>query len=85
MRDNFERVINYATPEGMKRQDELERKRREERMKNPAPNIQGADEVGWGKARPDLTWLDAFSNAAQEIDSGEHDNGNYLTHIGNES
>ena len=58
LRDNFERVFNYATPEGMKRQDELERKRREERMKNPAPNIQGADEVGWGKARPDLTWLD---------------------------
>jgi hypothetical protein len=45
------------TPEGMKHQDELEKKRREERTKNPPPNIQGADEVGWGKARPDIAWV----------------------------
>jgi NAD(P)-dependent dehydrogenase (short-subunit alcohol dehydrogenase family) len=57
LRDNFERLINYTTPEGMKRQDELERKRREERKKSPPPNIQGADEAGWGKARPDITWI----------------------------
>lgn len=57
LRDNFERVINYTTPQGTKRQDEADRKRREERKNNPAPNIQGADEAGWGKARPDITWV----------------------------
>lgn len=57
LRDNFERVINYTTPQGTKRQDELEKKRREERKKNPAPNIQGADEAGWGRARPDISWV----------------------------
>ena len=57
LRDNFERVINYSTPEGTKRQDDLELKRREERKKHPAPNIEGADEAGWGKARPDISWV----------------------------
>jgi NAD(P)-dependent dehydrogenase (short-subunit alcohol dehydrogenase family) len=57
LRDNFERVIDYLTPEGMKRQDELEKNRREARRNSPPPNIQGADEVGWGRARPDLTWV----------------------------
>ena len=57
MRDNFERMANYVTPEGMKRQDEMEKKRREEMLKNPNPSIQGAEEVGWGKARPDITWV----------------------------
>ena len=59
LRDNFERIINYTTPEGMKRQDAIEEKRREEGRKHPAPNVEGAEEAGWGKARPDLTWLDA--------------------------
>ncbi len=59
LRDNFEHIINYATPEGMKRQDELTKKRREEMMKrlegtNP---MGGAAEAGWGKARPDITWV----------------------------
>jgi len=57
LRENLEHVINWTTPEGTKRQDALERKRREDRQKNPAPNIQGAAEAGWGKARPDLTWV----------------------------
>ena len=57
LRDNFERIINYTTPEGMKRQDELEKKRREERMKNPPENIRGGREAGWGRARPDITWV----------------------------
>jgi NAD(P)-dependent dehydrogenase (short-subunit alcohol dehydrogenase family) len=57
LRANFERVIDYTTPEGMKRQDELEKKRKEERQKNTPKNIQGAAEAGWGKARPDLTWV----------------------------
>jgi NAD(P)-dependent dehydrogenase (short-subunit alcohol dehydrogenase family) len=57
LRDNFERIINYTTREGMKRQDELEKKRREEMKNHPAPNIEGASEVRWGKARPDITWV----------------------------
>lgn len=57
LRDNFERVINYTTPEGIKRQDELESKRREQRKNNPPPNIQGAAEAGWGRARADLSWV----------------------------
>lgn len=57
LRDNFERVINYTTREGTKRQDELDRQRREERKSHPAPNIQGAEEAGWGKAKPGITWV----------------------------
>jgi len=57
LRANFERVIDYTTLEGMKRQDEIEKKRREERQKTTPKNIQGAAEAGWGKARPDITWV----------------------------
>jgi NAD(P)-dependent dehydrogenase (short-subunit alcohol dehydrogenase family) len=57
LKDNCERLYNYVTPEGMKRQDELEKKRREEMLKNPTPSIEGAEEVGWGKARPDISWV----------------------------
>ncbi|MEE8413430.1 MAG: SDR family NAD(P)-dependent oxidoreductase [Dehalococcoidales bacterium] len=57
LRDNFERIINYATPEGTKRQDELTEKRREERKGQPPQNLEGAAEAGWGKARPDITWV----------------------------
>ena len=57
MRENSERLVNYLTPEGMKRQDEMQKKRREEMLKNPNPSIQGGEEVGWGKARPDISWV----------------------------
>jgi NAD(P)-dependent dehydrogenase (short-subunit alcohol dehydrogenase family) len=57
LRDNFERIINYTTAEGMKRQDELEYKRREERVKHPPLNVRGGREAGWGKARPDIAWI----------------------------
>jgi NAD(P)-dependent dehydrogenase (short-subunit alcohol dehydrogenase family) len=59
LRENFERVISYTTPEGTRRQDELEQKRRDERRKHPPENIVGADEAGWGKARRDITWVDS--------------------------
>ena len=54
-----ERIINYTTPEGMKKQEETARRNREEMTKrrggkNP---FEGADEAGWGKAREDLTWI----------------------------
>jgi NAD(P)-dependent dehydrogenase (short-subunit alcohol dehydrogenase family) len=59
LRYSLERFVNYATPEGMKRQEEMMKKRMEEmraRMggKNP---FGGAAEAGWGKARKDLTWV----------------------------
>jgi hypothetical protein len=57
MRGIVERMVNYTTPEGMKRQEEAARKRAEEMMKHPAPMMQGAAVAGWGRAREDLTWV----------------------------
>jgi NAD(P)-dependent dehydrogenase (short-subunit alcohol dehydrogenase family) len=57
LRDNFGRMINYVTPEGMKRQAELEKQRHAEMLKHPRKDIEGAEDVRWGKARPDLTWV----------------------------
>lgn len=57
MRDITERMVNYCTPEGMKRQEELMKKRMEEMSKNPMPGLEGTAEAGWGGARPDLTWV----------------------------
>jgi len=60
MRDNLERFVNYVTPEGTRRQEELTRKRREEMRQRMTDNngpLAGAEEAGWGKARQDLTWV----------------------------
>jgi NAD(P)-dependent dehydrogenase (short-subunit alcohol dehydrogenase family) len=61
LRFNIERVINYATPEGMKRQEELMKKRQEEMAKHMGSGrdgpMKGAAESGWGRAREDLTWV----------------------------
>jgi NAD(P)-dependent dehydrogenase (short-subunit alcohol dehydrogenase family) len=60
LRDIVERIVNYATPEGMKRQEEMMKKRFEEmrqRMGGDEGPMKGAAESGWGKARPDLTWV----------------------------
>jgi NAD(P)-dependent dehydrogenase (short-subunit alcohol dehydrogenase family) len=57
MRGITERMVNYVTPEGMKKQEELLKQRMEERMKHPMPGLEGAAEAGWGRARPDLTWV----------------------------
>lgn len=57
MRNLVERMVNYTTAEGMKRQAEIEAKRQEERQKHPMPGLEGALEAGWGNARPDLTWV----------------------------
>ncbi len=57
LRDNFERLIDFLTPEGMKRQAEAQAKRREEMKKHPNPMMEGGDEAGWGKARPGLDWV----------------------------
>jgi len=52
-----ERLANYCSPEGMKRQEENEKKRREEMRNHPMPGLEGAAEARWGKAREDLTWV----------------------------
>jgi hypothetical protein len=60
LRDIVERIVNYATPEGMKRQEELMKKRMEEMRKSMGGDegpMKGAAESGWGRAREDLTWV----------------------------
>jgi NAD(P)-dependent dehydrogenase (short-subunit alcohol dehydrogenase family) len=59
LRDHLEGKINYATPEGTKRQEERAKKMREEMRKRMGDEnfLEGADEAGWGKAREDLTWV----------------------------
>jgi NAD(P)-dependent dehydrogenase (short-subunit alcohol dehydrogenase family) len=57
LRGAMEGIFNYTTPEGMKIQDELMKKRMEERKKHPMKNLEGAAEAGWAKARPDLKWV----------------------------
>jgi short-subunit dehydrogenase len=60
LRMSLERLVSYCTPEGMKRQEEMMRKRMEEMMKRmpQGPNpYAGAAEAGWGAARKDLTWV----------------------------
>jgi hypothetical protein len=52
-----QRMANYTTAEGMKRQEEANLKRREEMRKHPSPMMEGATEAGWGRAREDLTWV----------------------------
>jgi NAD(P)-dependent dehydrogenase (short-subunit alcohol dehydrogenase family) len=56
LRDNFQRVLDFSTPEGTKRQDEQAKKRQTETGRNRSP-YQTTDS-GWGKARADLTWVD---------------------------
>ncbi len=57
MRGIVERMVNFTTPEGMKRQEEDNKKRMEEMIKHPNPMMEGAAEAGWGRAREDLTWV----------------------------
>lgn len=57
MQGIMERMVNYSTPEGMKRQEEMMKQRMEEMSKDPMPAMEGAAEAGWGRAREDLTWV----------------------------
>jgi NAD(P)-dependent dehydrogenase (short-subunit alcohol dehydrogenase family) len=57
MRGIMERMVNYCTPEGVKRQEEMMKQRMEEMKKNPMPGLEGAAESGWGRAREDLPWV----------------------------
>jgi NAD(P)-dependent dehydrogenase (short-subunit alcohol dehydrogenase family) len=54
----FRRVIDSSSPEGMKRQEEQMKKMMEEMRKNPRPNpYEHIEDVGFAKARQDLTWV----------------------------
>ncbi len=62
LRGTLERIVNYASAEGMKRQEEQMRKMFEEMAKNaPQGAPQGPmpvmDNGGFGQARQDLTWV----------------------------
>jgi len=57
MKQVGERLANYCSVEGMKRQAELDAKMQEERRKHPMPGLEGAYEAGWGNAREDLIWV----------------------------
>jgi hypothetical protein len=59
LREHVEHMVNYTTPEGMKRQEELSKQRREEMRKRMGGDdpMKGVEEAGWGKAREDLTWV----------------------------
>jgi NAD(P)-dependent dehydrogenase (short-subunit alcohol dehydrogenase family) len=64
LREHLEHMVNFCTPEGMKRQEELNKKRMEERIKHPMPGLEGAAEAGWGRAREDLTWVKSRGSGA---------------------
>jgi NAD(P)-dependent dehydrogenase (short-subunit alcohol dehydrogenase family) len=58
LRDNFERVVNMSSPEGMKKQEELNKQRFEEMRQHmgdrPAPPAGAAE---FAKARKDIDWV----------------------------
>src|SRR4030042_1465409 len=58
LRFSLERIVNFATPEGMAKQAELMKQRMEEMRKHMGGKnpFAAAAEAGWGKAREDLTW-----------------------------
>jgi NAD(P)-dependent dehydrogenase (short-subunit alcohol dehydrogenase family) len=59
MRSTLERFINYSTPEGTRKQEEMAKKRGEEMMNQSGGTTPFAEAAaaGWGKARPDITWV----------------------------
>ncbi|OGN99186.1 MAG: hypothetical protein A2Y58_01970 [Chloroflexi bacterium RBG_13_51_52] len=59
LRFSLERIVNFATPEGMAKQAELMKQRMEEMRKHMGGKnpFAAAAEAGWGKAREDLTWI----------------------------
>jgi len=57
MKQHCETLVNYVTPEGMKRLEERAKKMREAMAKNRAMSPYRTTDSGFGKARPDLTWV----------------------------
>jgi NAD(P)-dependent dehydrogenase (short-subunit alcohol dehydrogenase family) len=60
LRNTLERIVNYASAEGIKKQEEQMRKMFEEMAKRqpqgPGP-MPGFEDVGFAQARKDLTWV----------------------------
>jgi len=57
MKQHCDTLMNYITPEGMKRQEEMMRKRMEEMAKHADMSSYRTTDSGFGKARPDITWV----------------------------
>ena len=58
LRDNFERVINMSSAEGVKKQEEINKQRFEEMRKRQADNpYRHAGATGFAKARQDIDWV----------------------------
>jgi NAD(P)-dependent dehydrogenase (short-subunit alcohol dehydrogenase family) len=57
MKQYGETLVNYVTKEGMQRVEEEARKRREAMASASGPASLLQNDVGWGKARSDLTWV----------------------------
>lgn len=57
MRRHCDTLMNYVTKEGMQRLEEENRKRREAMASAAGANAFPQNDVGWGKARSDLTWV----------------------------
>jgi NAD(P)-dependent dehydrogenase (short-subunit alcohol dehydrogenase family) len=57
MKGHCDTLMNYVTAEGMKRLEDQAKKRQEAMAKSPEAGIYAKNDVGWGKARPDLTWV----------------------------
>jgi NAD(P)-dependent dehydrogenase (short-subunit alcohol dehydrogenase family) len=60
LRNTLERVVNYASAEGIKRQEEQMRKMFEEMAKRQGPGpspYANSEDVGFAQARKDITWV----------------------------
>ncbi len=58
LRDNFERIVNMSSPEGMKKQEELDKQRFEEMRKRMAERrAPHAGAAEFARARKDLDWI----------------------------
>jgi len=51
LRDNFDRIVDYATPEGTRKQEALMKQRIEENK------VKGIADNGWAKAKQGITWV----------------------------
>ncbi|MFA5308950.1 MAG: SDR family NAD(P)-dependent oxidoreductase [Dehalococcoidales bacterium] len=57
LRGHMERIVDYASPEGSKKQDEAYKKTMENITRMEGNPMQEAEKTGYGKAREDLTWV----------------------------
>jgi len=57
MKGHCDTLMKYVTAEGMRQLEADAAKRREMMAKAPEANIYSQNDVGWGKARPDLDWV----------------------------